>query len=478
MRNKDTVLNQKALKSGFIFIMMQMLVKGISFLSTPIYTRMLSPAQYGEVRVYESWLLMFAPIVALNLYRCSDQVKFEFGREKYYSAISSIQTLAYLSIASFSALILLFHQQAEKILDMSFPLLILMILFFFANASLEFMRRREKQMMHYHLNIVTTFCTMIPATMGSILWIYYGHIKNHQESLVLYRNLGFYLPQIIGGGIIAVIIWRQGKKLIDTAVWKYAVLFCIPLIPEMISIQIMNQSDKLMVKYLVGLKATGIYSLATTVSWIVWVLEDSVWNAWQPWMYEKISRNEYEDIETPWLYIMHGFGLLTWLLVMTGPEIIHLLGATSYQASVYLIAPLCVSMLYHFFNNSYSAIQSYYKKTKIVAATTVCAMVLNLVLNYIFIRIFGYTAAAYTTAFSYFALMVAQGIVSMKITKKQIIPLKKSIIISVFYFIVSVGSMFMYILSSRTRYMIIIIVMVVIVYYFRNNLRKLLLYRS
>ena len=52
----------------------------------------------------------------------------------------------------------------------------------------------------------------------------------------------------------------------------------------------MNQADRIMVRHLIGKEAAAILSLGTTVSYIIWILEDSVWNAWLPWLYEKISR--------------------------------------------------------------------------------------------------------------------------------------------------------------------------------------------
>ena len=58
----------------------------------------------------------------------------------------------------------------------------------------------------------------------------------------------------------------------------------------------MNQADKLMVTRITGDIPGSIFAVATTVSYIIWILEDSVWNAWLPWMYEKIARNEAGEI--------------------------------------------------------------------------------------------------------------------------------------------------------------------------------------
>ena len=45
-------LNRRALTSGFFFVLAQLLVRGLTFAVTPVYTRLLSQAQYGQIRVY------------------------------------------------------------------------------------------------------------------------------------------------------------------------------------------------------------------------------------------------------------------------------------------------------------------------------------------------------------------------------------------------------------------------------------------
>lgn len=79
---QNSKLNRLAFKAGIFYIVGQLFIRGITFLTTPIYTRLLSKAQYGEIRVYESWLLIMVPIMSLSLFRSVDRAKFDMG-EKY-----------------------------------------------------------------------------------------------------------------------------------------------------------------------------------------------------------------------------------------------------------------------------------------------------------------------------------------------------------------------------------------------------------
>ena len=73
---KDESLNKLAVKSGIFFVVCQMLIRGISFATTPIYTRLLSTEQFGQIRVYESWLQ--ADHVIMSVAKCrTGQIRYE-----------------------------------------------------------------------------------------------------------------------------------------------------------------------------------------------------------------------------------------------------------------------------------------------------------------------------------------------------------------------------------------------------------------
>lgn len=452
---QNNALNRKALKAGVFYIIAQLLVRGLTFLTTPIYTRLLSTTQYGEIRVYESWLLIAAPIMSLCLWKSVDRAKYDV-KEKYNEYVGSVQSLSYLSILVFFVGCMLFREQVKRFCSMSDLMFYMAFLYIFTYTSILYMQRREKQLMRYKTSTLITMLTIVPATLLSIILIYWGRTQGRLDELVELRVLGFYTPQVIGGAIVAVLLWKQGKKIINLGYWKYALAFSLPLIPEAISIQIMNQADKIMIQYLIGMEYTGIFSLGTTVSFIIWILEDSARDAFLPWMYEKISVGETKDIEKPWTILMHGFGVISWFLVLLAPEIVAILGSKDYRAAIYLIAPMVTGTLFRFYSYGYTAIQNYYKKTSYVAFGTVMTMIINVILNYVCILKFGYQAAAYTTAISYFILLVFQGYLEQKITGERIIPLGKSVKISLIYMGMNLLSMKLFECRWYVRYAVIL----------------------
>ena len=459
-KNKKASLNKLAFTSGFFFIFAQLCSRGLTFAVTPIYTRLLTTGQYGQIRVYESWLLIAYTVMSLCLWRSVDVAKYDF-KDKFNDYVSSVHTLSYIATAIFFVICMIFKKQVQQFCSMNDLMFYTCFLYVFTYTSMLYVQRRDKQVLRYKFSTAATLLTIIPGTLISILLIYSGRVQGLIDQLVARRILGYYVPQIIGGAIVAIVIWKQGRTFFNKTYWKYGLAYSLPLIPEAISIQIMNQSDKIMIQKMIGDVESGIFALATTISFIIWILEDSVWNAWIPWLYEKISRRETQDVEKPWTAVMHMFGLLSWILVMLAPLEIAILGSAEYRNAIYLIAPMVSGTLFRFYSYSYSAIQNYYKKTQYVAAGTIGTMILNVILNYVCILKFGYMAAAYTTAVSYMILLIVQGILEYKIAGEVIVPLHKTVLIALGYGVVNIATMLLFGAPWYVRYGILLIVLLI-----------------
>lgn len=467
-------LNRKALISGSFFVIVQLMVRGLSFLVTPIYTRLVSTEQYAVIRIYESWLLIAVPVMSLCLYRSVPKAKFDFG-ERFNAYVSSVQSLsAFFAITVFAVITLFFRRAFMAFTGMDTLMYIYMLLFVIATSGLYVFQNREKQLMRYKRSMLITVLTMVPATLLSLLLLYWGNQTGRQDSLVQLRVIGFYTPQIIGGLAVIFLMWRDGRAVYDKACWKYSLLYSLPLVPDVLSVQIMNQADKIMIQKMVGDYSAGIFALATSISFIIWIVEDAVWHAWLPWLYEKISRGEQKSVTKPWLHIAVLFAAVSWALVALAPELVAVLGGSRYKESVYLVAPMVSGMLFRFYTYSYTAIQGYHKKTQYVAIGTVGVMFVNVALNWICILHFGYQAAAYTTAASYLLLLAVQGMLEKHVTGERIVPLSTMLLLSAAAMALNVVTMVMFRWKWYFRYAVIAAVGLLVLRFMLPAVKELL----
>ena len=81
-------------KSSIAFILCSFILKGISFLTTPIFTRMMDTSQYGIIATYNSWVSILDVFALLGL---TSAGVFNVGLNEYRdqrdSYISTVLTL-------------------------------------------------------------------------------------------------------------------------------------------------------------------------------------------------------------------------------------------------------------------------------------------------------------------------------------------------------------------------------------------------
>ena len=100
-------------------------------------------------------------------------------------------------------------------------------------------------------------------------------------------------------------------------------------------------------------------------------------------------------------------------------------------------------------------------------------MFLNVFLNYVGIRAFGYQAAAYTTAFSYLVLMIMQAFMEKRLTGTQIIPLPTTLCISCAYFIICIVTMATFRFPFWGRCILALIAAPIALWYFLPRLKDI-----
>ena len=127
--NQYKSINVQA-KSAMWYTVCNLLQNGISFLTIPIYTRILTTAEYGQYTVFQTWkdiLLIFA---TLNLY-CGvftkAMVDHDDDRDRY---TSSIQGLSTLITGALFALYVIKYELWNRLLSMDTITVLMLFVFF------------------------------------------------------------------------------------------------------------------------------------------------------------------------------------------------------------------------------------------------------------------------------------------------------------------------------------------------------------
>ena len=192
----------------------------------------------------------------------------------------------------------------------------------------------------------------------------------------------------------------------------------IPLIGYNIAGQVLNVSDRMMIGRLVNNSAVGIYSTLYTVSSLSLLVWQAINASFVPYLFQNIDKKEH-NIKQISNMLLEAYAVIAVLLTFFAPEIVKILATKEYYEAIYIMPSIAAGVFFTSYANLYSNIAVYYKESKYVMYPAIVAAILNLVLNFVFIKMFGYMAAAYTTLFSYIILAILQVIWSAKVCKEN-----------------------------------------------------------
>lgn len=382
-------------KATFWFFICSVLQRGISVITTPIFTRLLNTTEYGQYSVFNSWLSIIQIIVTLQLTAgvyTMGIVKFK-EEEKVFT--SSLQGLNLTLCLIWTAIYLVFHDFWNQLFSLTTVQMLAMMLMIWTSSAFTFWMTTQRNEFRYRkLVIVTLIVSIAKPLVGIILVI-------NAEDKVTARILGIALVEVIAytGFFVAQMI--RGKKFYSGKFWKYAVLFNIPLIPHYLSNSILGSSDRIMIQNMVGVSEAGIYSLAYSISQIMQLVNDSLNKTMSPWLYQKIREKNYaamSKVVYPSLVLIAAANLA---LIAIAPEVVAIFAPPEYKEAIYVIPPVAMSLFATYLYLCFAPFEFYFEKRVWTTIGTLTSAIANIILNYIFIQLCGYQAAGYTTLVCY-----------------------------------------------------------------------------
>lgn len=415
---KKIILKYKSfpvqVKASFWFLICSFLQKGISMITTPIFTRLLSTAEYGEFNVFNSWYSIAFIFVSLSLSSgvyTQGLVKYDRQR-KIFS--SSLQGLTLTLVVLWTVIYLVFKEFWNNLFSMSTTLMLAMLVMIWTSSAFGFWAAEQRVNYKYRALVVITLVVSIAKPVLGILLV------THSDDKVTMRILGLVLVEVIGYTWCGVVQIIRGKKFFSKQFWIYALSYNLPLIPHYLSQMILNNSDRIMINDMVGSDAAGIYSLAYSLAMIMTLFNNALGQTISPWMYQKIKEKKIGDI-APVAYLSIAVVIVVnMLLIAFAPEAVRIFAPKSYYEAIYCIPPVAMGVLFLYSYDLFAKFAFYYERTTMIMLASIGGAILNIVLNYIGIKMFGYIAAAYTTLICYIAFDIFHYVLMTKICKKYL----------------------------------------------------------
>ncbi|MCM1187052.1 MAG: oligosaccharide flippase family protein [Lachnoclostridium sp.] len=406
----------KVIKAGIGFLVGNYLIKGISFLMTPIFSRLLQPRDFGifsSYTAYESMLYLFA---GLTLHSCLKNAKYRY-KDDYENFCLNCLSVAVLSSLFLAGIVLLWNKQLVQVTGFSKNILFLLVLHSFATAICTFYNTYVSLEYNAKKYLKIAFLNAVSNMMLSLFLILFFF----EEDKYVGRIIGTAFPLIvIALFIFAGFFFRHKLKLRKEYI-VFALGYSLPIIPHGLSQVILGQADRLMIKEMAGSTEAGIYSLGYTLYTLIFLAANSIGNVWEPWFYERMNEKEYAPIKHNSIILISAVAIVTVVAFMISPELIEILGGEGYEEAKRMVIPIILGGFFSFLYTIPAGVEYFYGKTKLIAVGSVLAAVINIILNYLFIPLYGYHMAAYTTAVTYFLYFSFHYLFSILVNKGRCI---------------------------------------------------------
>ncbi|MCK9225255.1 MAG: oligosaccharide flippase family protein [Candidatus Muirbacterium halophilum] len=435
-------ITKNIFKGSIIFTIGQFSAKLLSFLLIPLYTRFLTPQDYGIA----GYLIVISSFLAAILgfgiseFQIRELADLKEKLEKKQKFLFSINIFLLFFTFIFSLLLFLAGDNIINFFNIKIPfspyfiIIIWTIPFQILNqinisynlAMKEYNKCTLKQLLLFlFINTFTIIfvCFLKLGALGKITGILSGNI--------------FYF-------ICFFPISLKRFKTPDLNLFKAHIFtslsFGIPMVIHQIAMMIHTSMDRLILERFVSFSELGLYSFAYQIGMLLQAVTLSINRAIQPNYYElmknknsKFKKQQINGIFKMWMLII---GSISALGILWIKEVIYLVIPFQYHNSYKVASIIFFSYFIGIFYFYFSLPLFYYKKTKLIPFITLIATILNICLNIILIPQFGITGAAYATFFSYLAQTILAYFAGIRLYNPNY-PLKK-----IFLYIISIFSIF------------------------------------
>lgn len=401
-------------KATIWYMICSIIQKGINIITTPIFTRLMTTEEFGLYSVYLSWESIFIIFTSLRL----DYTVFNKGMSKYKSNrdgyVASMQIITTVLSGVFLAFYLLFRYQINAFTELSTTIMLLIIMQCLFYPSYNFWMIRERYEYRYiRFALVVFVLTVLNAFLGivfiKILPGNNGFIRIVVNSII-YSLIGL---------ILYIINFKKGIRKSKKEHIKFALLFNIPMIPHYLSMYILHQMDRVMIQKMVSMAKTGIYSVASGIGNVMTIISQSFVNAVTPWYYDKLENKRFDDVKKIFFPVMITMWAIVLIFLMVIPELMYFFAPMEYHEAIYIVPPVAASVLFQTLYSFFSIPEYYYDANKFSMIASMIAAVTNIITNYIFIKMFGYLAAGFTTLFCNFLMALCHYVYCNMIFKKK-----------------------------------------------------------
>ncbi|MCC5893808.1 oligosaccharide flippase family protein [Exiguobacterium sp.] len=406
MKEENTFF-RKLFSNTLLFAIGSFSSRFMIFLLIPIYSRTLTSAEYGFIDLITITVSLLLPFFGLNIHE--SVIRFTLGKSINKTNVLLFGVQVVLVGFLLMALISPFILNWLNISQFLGYFLTAYLLTGLKNVLMFFARGLEKVKGVVVISILETLFLL--ATTIILLLVLKMGIDGYFISLIFSNLIALFLYMYLIDikkfkGVFSLLNWKKNIEML-----KYS----IPMIPNSMSWWINNTSDKYLLNLFYGPSLTGVYAIAYKVPSLLNTFTSVFMQAWQISAVDEYENSKSKKNFTYVYKALFTFNILICGLLILFSDLISwiMFGSEFIEAKYFVTILLCA----YFFNGLAAYLGSVYTsafKTKVLFYSTLTGAFVNIILNILFIPIYGAYAAASTTLVSYFVIWIFRLINSKK----------------------------------------------------------------
>lgn len=413
--NIKAVFKSDLLKSTGIYTFTNLFGAAIPFLLLPFFTRWLTPDDYGKVAMFGLFSAFLVPILGLNINGAIAQKYFDKRQGVYKNARLLWNGFVLIGITCLLSVvvILVFQDYFEKYLSLGLSVLLLSVLSTFVTMIFQSyltMLQIRKKALHYG------FLQMVFVMFSAGLSLF---LIGYLDFSWMGRVYSTVTASVIVGLLSFLFIIRYKLIVFEFSIKDQIQLlhYGFPLIFHSVGGLLIAMIDRFFIANMISLKEAGLYTLAYTICGVFGMLTNSFNQAFVPWLFEKLNKNnqiENERIVKFTYLLMVVFLTIAFLGTFISSLFLkYFIGddfIDSQKFIFWLLLGFAFSGMYYLVTNYIF----YLAKTTYLAYTTLFSGLLNVGLCYSLIKYNGVIGAAQSFALANGCLFLITWVLAAK----------------------------------------------------------------
>lgn len=398
-------------KNTFVLAVGTIVPKLVNFIVLPLLTAYLTKKEYGTYDLIVTLCFLFIPVVTLQIQTAAFRFLIEArGKEKKTIITNIFAYIIPASVISFFIIYFVLYNLA--------PFTRVMIAIYFLAEIMyqtlgQIVRGLSQNKIYSFAAVICSLTNMMAIII--FLWL----LKWGLNGVLLAMALSAALPAIfitIRSNILQDIDFHYVRKDSILQLLKYS----WPMVPNTMSMWVMNASDRLVVTFFLGVEANAVYAVAKKIPNILTIAQSTFTMAWQ----ESASLASSDDDVVEYYSSMFDkvFRLMSAVMILVLiclPILFKLLIRGDYTEAYIQMPIILLSMFFYSICSYLGGIYVAEKRTFNVGVTTTVSAAINLIVNLALINFIGLFAASISTLVSYVILSIYRMFNIKKLVKIQ-----------------------------------------------------------